>query len=349
MSSLKAISELVRDRAGFDRPWVHVAGSKGKGSTVFLAGHLLQLGGLHVGVFSSPHILELRECVQIDGEPVSAEVLESELAHWRGIDDELSEFEVLTVAAFSLFQKAGVDVCLMECGWGGARDATNIEGAKNLCVLTHVEAEHLGILGNTVAEIAREKLGICREGVPLLTVHQSAEVKGVLKDFNVEIVEPVVAGMHPPESVGLALRIASAFGVSGHAEDLADFQIPGRFEVISWKGHTLILDGAHTMDSVQRLRENVKIWASQRGFLKVTWALHFLKDKHAGLPSLFEGEEVVWISLDDERAGVAPVSWKALELNQFFDQLAGEEPRLVVFGGSFRLVGAVKRFSSAGG
>ncbi len=335
MSSLVAISELVRKRAGFDRPWVHVAGSKGKGSTVFLAGRLLQLGGLHVGIFSSPHILELRECVQIDGEAVSAEVLESELTYWREIDEGLSDFEALTVAAFSLFQKAGVDVCLMECGWGGARDATNIEGPKNLCVLTHVEEEHLGILGDTVAEIAREKLGICREGVPLLTVHQVDSVEEVLKGFYAEFVEPISAGMHPPESVGLALRIASAFGVSGRVEDLADFQISGRFEVISWRGHTLILDGAHTMDSVRRLRENVRFWAEAHGFSKVTWALHFLRDKHADLPSLFEGEEVVWISLDDERAGVAPLGWRAMCLTQFLDRTSSED--LIVLTGSFKL------------
>jgi folylpolyglutamate synthase/dihydropteroate synthase len=336
MSSLSAISRLVREEAGFDRPWVHVAGSKGKGSTVFLAAHLLKGAGRRVGVFSSPHILELRECVQIDEVPVSASRLDSELARWRALDPELSDFEALTVAAFSIFQQEQVDVALVECGWGGRRDATHIEGPKNAVVLTHVEEEHLGILGDTVAEIALEKLGIARPGVPLLTVAQSAEVEAVLKNFDAHVIAPVVAGVHPPESVGLALRIASLFGVVGRVEDLEYFQIPGRFEVISWQGRTLILDGAHTMDSVSRLKDLVR-----SRFGRVTWALHFLKDKHTGLPGLFEGDDVVWISLDDERAGVAPEGWLMFELNQFFDQLP---EGVAVFAGSFKLVGGVKTY-----
>lgn len=135
---------------GLSAQVVHIAGSKGKGSTTILLARLLQNAGHKVGVFTSPAVLEEREMVQINGEAISFEKLEELKKKVLAVDPSLSEFEVLTLAAFAYFEEEKCSHVVAECGWGGARDATNVLQKKALTILTHTELEHVGVLDDTL-------------------------------------------------------------------------------------------------------------------------------------------------------------------------------------------------------
>lgn len=334
---------------GLSAEVIHIAGSKGKGSTTLLLARLLQNAGFKVGVFTSPAVLEEREMIQINGEAIPSETLELLKGKVLAVDPNLSAFEVLTLAAFAYFEQEACTHVVAECGWGGARDATNVLQKKTLTILTHIELEHVGVLGDNLEEITREKCGITQPEVPLLTV--ASQSLPVLEEIKALGLEPVLApsmeaGLHHPESVGLAWTAAQMLGLNPSATDLkslAELQIPGRFERVLWQGHTLILDGAHTYDSVKYVRDKAQAYAVEHDLPEPFWAIHFLKDKNKDLPSLFPFHRSVWIPLQDERAGEKPEGFEEEELNTFFEQLSAQKPQFIVFLGSFKLVGAVKQ------
>lgn len=346
IDSLKPVHAAL---GGLSAQVVHIAGSKGKGSTTLLLARLLQNAGFKVGVFTSPAVLEEREMIQINEEAISGEILEDLKVRVRALNSALSEFEVLTLAAFSYFEQEACTHVVAECGWGGARDATNVLQQKALTILTHIELEHVGVLGDNLEEITREKCGITRPGVPLLTVaSQNLPVLEEIERLGLKpnLAASMEAGLHHPESVGLAWTAAQMLGLNPSADDLlslAELQIPGRFERVLWQGHTLILDGAHTYDSVKYVRDKAQAYAVEHDLPEPFWAIHFLKDKHVDLPNLFPFHRSVWIPLEDERAGEKPEGFEGLALNAFFEKLGGESPQFIVFVGSFKLVGAVKQ------
>ncbi|XP_050225986.1 dihydrofolate synthetase [Mercurialis annua] len=159
---------------------VHIAGTKGKGSTAAFLSNILRTEGYSVGCYTSPHLVTIRERMSIGklGELVSADVLNS---HFRRIKQKLDEaiqlengylshFEVLTAIAFSLFAQENVDIAIIEAGLGGARDATNILCSSGLVasVITTIGEEHLMALGGSLESIAMAKAGIIKHGRPLV-------------------------------------------------------------------------------------------------------------------------------------------------------------------------------------
>ncbi len=323
---------------------IHIAGSKGKGTCAQLLAKILELSGHKVGLFTSPFLFSEEEMIRVNGGQISKEDLNRLRADLDG-----SEFENQTQAAFLYFNEQECDYVVLECGWGGAMDATNTVENKDLTILTHIELEHTEVLGDTVEKITKEKLGICRPDVPLLTV--ASQLPEVFETIKAEGREPILVpaadlGDHHPESAGLALAAAEQLGITVtpeiHAE-LEKFTIPGRFEIVKWDKHTLILDGAHTYDSIVYLREKVLEYALHHGLGNPFWAIHFLKDKRADLHELFVRTRTKWIDLEDERAGAAPAGLNSVGVEEFLESLKKEEAgRLVVFVGSFRLVAAVK-------
>src|SRR5215468_4841731 len=151
---------------------LHVAGSKGKGSTALLAEAVLRAAGLSTGTFTSPHLERWTERFRIDGREVEGDALAAALAPLRPHVDALragpeppSFFDVTSAAAFSLFADAAVDVAIVEVGLGGRLDSTNVV-APAVCCITSIELEHTDLLGDTLAAIAAEKAGILKPGVP---------------------------------------------------------------------------------------------------------------------------------------------------------------------------------------
>lgn len=174
-----------------DRAFVSVivAGSDGKGSTSAMLTALTAASGLRVGHYTSPHLLETRERVRIDGACVSAEALDEALcavqtaaAAAQPLDP--TPFEALTAAALWLFRSATVDIAVLEVGLGGRLDAVNAVDPV-ASVITHLSHDHTAILGTTLAQIAYEKCGVAREGRPLL-VAQASLCKSALRKHGVQ-------------------------------------------------------------------------------------------------------------------------------------------------------------------
>ena len=180
-------------------PAVHIAGTKGKGCTCLMLEALLGAEGLTVGTYTSPHIEHLRERIRIGGKSISEDVfmqtVNSVLPLTEPADGENASptfFELLTAMAMLCFARGGVDIAIFEVGLGGRLDATNILSA-HWSAITSLGLEHTQLLGNTLTSIAREKAGIIREGVPLVT--------GDLPDEAREEIERIAAEKNTPWTV----------------------------------------------------------------------------------------------------------------------------------------------------
>ncbi|MFY9370462.1 MAG: folylpolyglutamate synthase/dihydrofolate synthase family protein [bacterium] len=170
-------------------PAVHVAGTNGKGSTSAMIASILAAAGYRVGLYTSPHLCSYTERFLINGQEISPRELDELLARIRPVVEELArqpgmehptEFEILTAAAFLYFAGAKVDLAVLEVGLGGRLDATNVISPL-VAVITHIALDHRDVLGETLPEIAREKAGIIKAGVPVVSSRQEPEAAAVIE------------------------------------------------------------------------------------------------------------------------------------------------------------------------
>ncbi len=159
---------------------IHVAGTNGKGSTAHLIAATLQSAGLRVGLYTSPHLVDFRERIRVNGEPVSEEYVVDFVERERGFFEPLrpSFFEITTAMALRYFSDAEVDVAVIEVGLGGRLDCTNIISPV-LSVITNISLEHTALLGSTLAEIATEKGGIIKPATPVVIGERTPETAAV--------------------------------------------------------------------------------------------------------------------------------------------------------------------------
>jgi dihydrofolate synthase/folylpolyglutamate synthase len=148
---------------------VHVAGTNGKGSVCASLEAIARAAGIKTALYTSPHLGRFAERMRIDGEPIDDESLREALAHVLVTYPELTFFEVATLAAFRAFRRAAVELAIVEVGLGGRLDATNVVTSPRATAITTIAYDHTAILGQTIEEIAREKAGILKPGVPLVT------------------------------------------------------------------------------------------------------------------------------------------------------------------------------------
>ncbi len=181
--SLERVLRLL-DRLGDPHnayPTVHVAGTKGKGSTCVFLASILQSAGFRTGLYTSPHLLELRERFQINGVLISekefADLVETIQPH---AEPDLTYFEVTTACAFLWFARRKVEAAVVEVGLGGRLDATNVLQPE-VAVLTPIGLDHRSILGSTLREIAGEKAGILKKWVPAVMASQPDEAAALFR------------------------------------------------------------------------------------------------------------------------------------------------------------------------
>ncbi len=148
---------------------IHVAGTNGKGSVSHTLAAILQASGLKTGLYTSPHLTDFRERIRVNGKPVSPEFVVNFIDRNREFLEPLhpSFFEVTTAMAFSWFAEQEVDVAVIETGLGGRMDCTNII-KPSLSVITNIGFDHMKFLGETLQQIAFEKAGIMKKGVPVV-------------------------------------------------------------------------------------------------------------------------------------------------------------------------------------
>lgn len=297
-------------------PSVHVAGSKGKGSTSVMIASILEAAGYPTGLYTSPHILSFAERVASAKGSLPEEVylaastrlMETVAAiPARDLPGQrpITWFELVTTFAFICFQEAHVDWGIFETGLGGRLDATNVIMPK-ISVITPIELEHTEFLGNTIEKIAAEKAGIIKEGVPVVLGLQQEAAKLVLEARAKELQSPVISLEKVISASGrivqgkMEVRLESPLfsqPLTTRLSLLGDYQLwnaataavtvktllpdlteeaiekglaqaflPGRFEVVEYHQQIIILDGAHTPNSVRSTLSTLKRYLEECGF-----------------------------------------------------------------------------------
>jgi dihydrofolate synthase/folylpolyglutamate synthase len=155
---------------------VHIAGTNGKGSTSHLVAACLQSAGYKTGLFTSPHLKDFRERIRIDGKKIPKSYVSDFVTHYKRDFDFIkpSFFEYTAVMAFNYFAEENVDVAVIETGMGGRLDSTNVI-TPLACIITNISKDHTAFLGNTLHEIAGEKAGIIKPGIPVVIGETQAE------------------------------------------------------------------------------------------------------------------------------------------------------------------------------
>ena len=304
-------------------PCLIVGGTNGKGSTSSFLASILRASGFRVGLYTSPHLVDVRERVSVDGTLIAEEAFascltrvrqEAEASVARGeLPAPPTYFEALTLSAFEHFRRSRVDVAVLEVGLGGRLDCTNI-AEPVLSLVTNISLDHEDYLGQGLENIAREKAGIFRPGVPaftaaaegiaLETLRRCARVLGTplhalgecrlargegswrlaCGNQSAELPYPNLPGRHQIENAALAVRACWALmdlgwpvPVSALSEGIASARWPGRLELVG-REPGLYLDGAHNPDGCRVLADFVT------GLPQPNRALVFavMKDKPAG-------------------------------------------------------------------
>ena len=179
-NTLKLASHLNHPENTFKT--VHIGGTNGKGSTSSLIASVLQQAGYKVGLYTSPHLLDFRERIRINGEEISKEFVVDFIENNKSFleANKLSFFEMTVGMAFQYFSHQKVDVAIIEVGLGGRLDSTNII-TPLLSVITNIGWDHMNLLGNTLEEIAFEKAGIIKENIPVVIGEFTNETKKVFE------------------------------------------------------------------------------------------------------------------------------------------------------------------------
>ncbi|MEU6645577.1 cyanophycin synthetase [Saccharomonospora sp. NPDC046836] len=272
---------------------VHIAGTAGKGSVSTFVTAVLRAHGFRVGTYLSPHVHSLLERFQLDGAHAPVRDVAAALNAVRHKEIELSRgplgavtmFEAATAAAFQLFRDRGVDYAVIETGLGGWHDATNtVTRQDKLAVLTAIGLDHTELLGATLPEIARQKAGILPQDgsaialrcgpaideiVAAEALHRGCRLDAPHPDDLAATLPDLglgLPGRHQRINAGLAIRAAQHLAdrdgwrldPDRAAGGLREARLPGRFERRRWRGHPLVLDGAHNPMKLAALAEAVQ-------------------------------------------------------------------------------------------
>ncbi|KAJ7068414.1 FolC bifunctional protein [Mycena amicta] len=274
---------------------IHITGTKGKGSTSAFTDSILREAHPEwkIGLYTSPHLIAVRERIRINGKPISEEdfarfffevwdKIEQNKTRVETTPDKPGYFRFLTLVAYHAFISLKVDATILEVGVGGTHDSTNLVPRPIVTGITALGIDHVNVLGKTLAEIAWQKGGIFKEGVPALTVNQPTEGLEVLrqqaKDLKAsefQVIPPIaqlseiqlgLAGKHQAQNATLAIHLARTFlqardGSSSDTILLPEFvrglekaRWPGRCQTVEdpvYTNTTWYLDGAHTLESLE--------------------------------------------------------------------------------------------------
>ncbi len=224
---------------------IHIAGTNGKGSCSHTIAAILQSAGYKVGLYTSPHLVDFRERIRVNGECISEERVIKFVEEERNFFEPLqpSFFELTTALAFKYFEEQTVDIAVIEVGLGGRLDCTNII-TPLLSVITNISFDHTQFLGNTLALIAGEKAGIIKHGVPCVIGEYTDETRKVFEQKAAEECSPIV------------------FAQDNKMESDVDFELKGAYQA---KNRNTILNAVNILKRSLHIDDN----AVKEGFAKV--------------------------------------------------------------------------------
>ena len=252
--------------------FVHVAGTDGKGSVSAMIESILRESGFAVGAFTSPEILSITECIRFCGSDIDERDLEQVMGVVRGAAEamrdegvECTSFEVLTAAALVFFRTVGAEMAVMEVGMGGRLDSTNVISPE-VTVINNIGMEHIAFLGSTIGEIASEKAGIMKPGVPCVTMNGD-EVFSVLERHAAEVgcpIRRIVADDVDVVSNGPASVMMEYNG------ELFEVGLPGRFQA---RNAALAMEGVRLLPDYE---ERIALHVAD-GLATVAWPCRMQK------------------------------------------------------------------------
>lgn len=301
--------------------FVHIAGTNGKGSVLAYISTVLSAAGYRTGRYISPTVKEYRERFQIDGRMITQSGLCKYLEQVKEAAEAMAAeelphptaFEVETAVAFLYFLDKQCDIVVLETGMGGALDATNVITTTLAAVLTSVSMDHMGVLGDSIEQIAAVKAGIIKDKCYVISAKQTPEAMKVIRQAvlarkakfytaDVSRVKNVrygisgqhfsydkyknigitMAGQFQIENAVVAIEAIAVLGRAGYpvAEDklrlgMEQTHWPGRFDIIG-KKPLFIADGAHNEDASKRLAESIRFYFTNR---RIIYIMGMLKDK----------------------------------------------------------------------
>ena len=304
-----------------DLKFIHIAGTNGKGSVLAYTSTILSEAGYRVGRYISPTVVSYLERIQVDGRWISEDtfagltnMVQNAIARIEAAGDASpTVFEVETAIAFLYFREMNCDLVVLECGLGGAEDATNVIEQTLLAVFTPISRDHLGILGSTLEEIASVKAGIIKPGCTVVTAPQEPEVLQILKKQagqfqcplaaanrqDTELIEEAydgqtvsykdwknlycpLAGRYQLDNVITALEALRMLGTLGYPvspdalrKGLSKTVWPGRLTCLT-RNPLFLIDGAHNEAAAKKLRESLEAYFPGRRFIYI---MGVFKDK----------------------------------------------------------------------
>lgn len=301
--------------------FIHIAGTNGKGSVSAYLSSVLSCAGYKVGSYNSPTIRDYRERICVNGRMISQKKLCELLGHVKEACDAMKEeglshptaFEVETALGFLYFKEKKCDYVILECGMGGKLDATNLVTTTEVAVFTPISRDHMGFLGESLEEIARQKAGIIKPGCRVVSAQQTEEAARVIEEVSrgqqtepvfvqnedasqiryglekqsflyrgQQSVEISLAGQYQIENALLALKVIDVLREEGVKigdraieKGFAGANWPGRFQLLSKKPY-FIVDGAHNEDGARKLAQSIRFYFTNK---KIIYIMGILKDK----------------------------------------------------------------------
>ena len=317
------LSKTTNLLKAFDNPhrrqkYIHIAGTNGKGSVAAMMESILLKSGLRVGFYSSPHLVRFTERFRINGEeapPEKVAAIAGELIKVIRPGPPPTFFEVITAMALIYFARENVDICIMEVGMGGRLDATNVIRPM-VSIITNISLEHQFFLGSRLLDIAKEKGGIIKQGVDMVTAVTQPPIIRLLEsicekkkasmwrvgkdvryrskgsrfsyyglDRNFKGVDLGLKGRFQARNAALSLAAIELLERKGYAfpsrdivEGLKDTKWPGRMHVVSREPLT-VLDGAHNPKAIRELAHSIR---SEFGYRRLILVIGVMEDKDIG-------------------------------------------------------------------
>jgi dihydrofolate synthase/folylpolyglutamate synthase len=318
---------------------VQVVGTNGKGSISTLVHGALQAAGLRSGLYTSPHLVSWCERIRLGADPIAPPVLRRLLSQLQPLArrHDLTPFELVTAAAFLAFAEAGVAIAVLEVGLGGRLDATTVHPRREVIALASIGLDHTEFLGPDLASIAAEKAGVLHPGALVVSAPQVREVAVVLEAQArqrgcrlqwcqplEEVGEELVVGdlrwrsglpgavQRTNSAVALGVienlrRLGWAIPDRAISQGFSQASWPGRLQTARWRGHPLILDGAHNLPAARALRQE----RDRLGDGPIHWVVGILANKEG--PAMLEA-----LLAPRDRAWIVPVAghahWSAEQL-----------------------------------
>lgn len=332
--------------------FVHIAGTNGKGSCAAMTASVLKAAGYKTGLYTSPYLYRFNERMQINGRQIDDEVLAEIVSRVKpaaeAMEDHPTEFELMTAAALLWYAQENCDAVVLEVGLGGRFDATNIIDAPECAVIMNIGLDHTAVLGDTVEQIAFEKAGIIKKGVPVVLFQQSENVTDVVRrrceeegaslripDFSQihsefdslygqsftykgEAYALPLLGAHQLKNAATVLEVVGVLREKGWKLEQTDVEHglyavswPGRFELLSDEP-LFVVDGGHNPQCAQTVAENLlRYFPDKRRIL----LLGILKDKdYGGLTDILD-------PVADEYLCITPGSFRALPAEELAEHL----------------------------